>query len=323
MSAGPSDPPVRSLEQLLERQAQAALEVGRAGKSCWNGRVERLPRPGDPRNVLGMADWDGTLRYSETRVLRPLRQMFARGGRRLTALALATYKEALLTVFHENNHLLAPCDQEHRDGRAGWDWSTMLLEEGVTETYSRRRLEEFTTLMGLEAIAPGIAAAQIPAAYPQYVPAVEAVVAWVAGQTETTVDDVLRQLNAETAAGKYRRLVTLAIGGRARRMDPDRLTACRKELERTLRRVLGKARLFPMSRSQAFDELSGWLGSEAVEVLEEQLAAIDGVYRSPHPLPPTRLPHRPGRGPVHRSPAPAIPTRRAAIRERPSSGLSV
>jgi hypothetical protein len=199
----------------------------------------------------------------------------------------------------------------------------MLLEEGVTESYSRRRLEEFTSLMGLEAIAPGVAAAQIPVAYPQYVPAVEAVVAWVAGQTETTVDDVLRQLNAETAAGKYRRLVTLAIGGRARRMDPDRLTACRKELERTLRRVLGKARLFPMSRSQTFDELSTWLGSEAVEVLEERLAAIDGVYRSPHPLAPTRLPHRPARGPVHRSLAPAIPTRRAAIRDRPSSGLSV
>ena len=322
MSGGPARQPVRSLQELIERQASAAVGVGRAGKSCWNGRIERLPRPGDPPNVLGMADWDGTLRYSDARVLRPLGRMFTRGGRKPAARTLAAYKEALLTVFHENNHLLAPRDQEHRDGRARWDWSTMLLEEGVTETYSRRRLHEFIDLMGLEDVAPGIGTAPTPTAYPQYVPAVEALTTWVAVRAGIPADDVLQQLNAETAAGKYQRFVSLAIGDAAHRMDPARLAACRRDLEATLRRVLGQARLFPLVKSQTFGELSGWLGSEAVQVLDEQLATIEGGAGSPHPPPPqlagTGLKAH-GAGQVLRSPA---GSRRAAIRLRPSLGHS-
>ena len=60
--------PVRTLDELFDRQADAALAIGGAGRSCWNGRIEWLPRPGsdEPPGVVGIADWDGTISIYRT-----------------------------------------------------------------------------------------------------------------------------------------------------------------------------------------------------------------------------------------------------------------
>ncbi|MBO0691176.1 MAG: hypothetical protein J2P40_16600, partial [Candidatus Dormibacteraeota bacterium] len=70
--------PVRTLDELFDRQADAAVAVGRADRSCWNGRIDWLPRSEfrDPDEVVGIADWDGTICLSRDSVLRPLARLF-------------------------------------------------------------------------------------------------------------------------------------------------------------------------------------------------------------------------------------------------------
>jgi hypothetical protein len=233
-----------------------------------------LPRPGFSRDVLGLADWDGSLHYSEPHVLAPLRELFAHPGQARTNQALYHCKEAVLTVFHENNHLLAPSDSEHGEAATTWDWPYVVLEEGVTEAYSRLRLHAFIDALGLEEMAPGLRATQIGVAYPQYVPAVITLTSRVAEVANSSLEAVLERLNAETPAGKYPRLADLALGGRGGVSPPARARQRRRALERDLGEVLGRARFFAGASPQNHQQLSEALGSEAVRVLDEHLARL-------------------------------------------------
>jgi hypothetical protein len=261
------------VEGLLACQAEVARRVGGAGRSCWNGQVTGLPRPGDSPDLLGVADWDGTLRFSRREVLAPLRELLS-GSPRRGQRALRRYKEALLAVFHENNHLLAPAGEEHDTALDGWDWAAVVMEEGVTEAYTSLHIGEFIRALRLDRLAPGLPEVEVPTAYPEYVPVVVALVERVARTSRLAPGEVLRELNAQTAPGKYRRLSQLSLAWLGEALPAEELRAWERGLERQLRDVLGRSRIFPLVRRGRIPDIAAMLADEAVRVLDQHLIGL-------------------------------------------------
>lgn len=272
MSGSPPPPP-RTLEELLARGAEVARRIGGAGQSRWNGRVTGLPRGTESPDLLGIADWDGTLRFSRTEVLDPLRELLS-GSPRRDRPALRRYKEALLSVYHENNHLLAPAGEEPEPTLKELDWAAVVMEEGVTEAYTNLRIGDYIRALGLDRIAPGLRDAVVPAAYPEYTPIVAALVGRVARTSRVSPGEVLRELNAQTLRGKYPRLSRLSLAWLEGTLPPEEQRRWERQLEHGLREVLGHAGIFPLLRRRKLLEVAALLADEAVRAFDRHQAGL-------------------------------------------------
>jgi hypothetical protein len=289
-----ADRPARTLAELLRRQAGAAAAAGGAERSCWNGRVEWLPRPnaGDPPGVVGIADWDGTICLSREVVLRPLERLFGEDQTALSTSDLLEAKLAASVLFHENNHLLVSGDQQHADTELAWDWPLVILEEGVTEAFTHARLDEYLERLGLHDRAPALREVEIPATYPAYVPAVEALARGVGHLTGRPADEVLRRLNAQSGAAKYAHLGRLVLegSGLAGRLPEWERSVSAEGIAASARTELSRVGEVALSPDvEHVERHARRAGRDAVRAIVRDLQQLEETH------PPAAFAHRPSR----------------------------
>lgn len=195
--------PVTSYDELMARQAGAAVRVAGASQSSWNGVVRPMPPEEAPHR--GLARWDGTIHYSDRRVSYHLQAMFHGRGRPQSAKTLQTYRDALKVVYHENIHLLTADGTSHAQGSAAYQRPAgRVLEEGVTEAYTQATLNDYIKELGLEEVAPGISSVREPVAYPHYVAAAETFAGAIGRRTGSNGTEVLRRMAIVNTAEKFR-----------------------------------------------------------------------------------------------------------------------
>ena len=271
--------PVRSLDELLGSQADAALAVGRADRSCWNGRIDWLPRPESrhPEEVVGIADWDGTICLSRASVLRPLARLFTEDPASLSLRRLLEAKLAVSILLHENNHLLVSGDQEHADTEKAWSWPMVVLEEGVTEAFTHAHLDEYIERLGLDVVAPRLRTVAITPTYPAYVPAVEALAHGVGRLTGRPSDDVLRGLNAQSGAAKYGHLGGLVLedSGLAGRIPAAERPAAAEYLVEGVRDALARVGEVASPDVEDVERHAKRVGRDAVAAIVRGLQSLD------------------------------------------------
>lgn len=284
--------PPDSLEELLERQADDARALSGARSSAWNGRVGWLPaveRP-QPRAVVGLADWDGTIYYDRAYVQRPLQALFSRAGD-LESHELWHAKNALAVVLHENCHLLASDPEDHQLTRASWSLPLVMLEEGSTELFAQSRLDAYVRRLGLDRLAPGLTEVEAEASYPLFVPAVRTLTQGVGRLTGQTGPEVLRQVICEAGAKKFQTLggIVLTGSGVAARIPERDREAAAAGISDAVREAFGDvARLgfsLPLHTSL---QLSRRTGREALRRILLELETLDAHYPPEEAMRPAR-----------------------------------
>lgn len=200
---------VQSFDELMARQAAAALALSGAHHSSWNGQL-RQTRKVDHGIVLGTADWDGTLRYDYNEVVKPLQEMFDRRGQQVSAEDLVRYRSALLVVLHENAHMLAPEGRnngDERDTPLSPDPARKALEEGATEAWAYRNLDRYIDELGLEEICPDLKSVTAISRYQHYMPAADVLAERIGERIDPEAgvgrDEILRQMNCGLSDGKW------------------------------------------------------------------------------------------------------------------------
>ncbi|HZX05261.1 hypothetical protein [Kribbella sp.] len=283
---------VRSFDELMARQADAAIALSGAHHSSWRRGQLGPTRKVDRGIVLGTADWDGTLRYDHGEVVKPLREMFARQGRQLAAEDLVRYRSALLVVLHENTHMLAPegrdnGDREDRDTPLSPDAARMALEEGATEAWAYRNLDRYIDELGLEDVAPGLNSVTAISRYQHYLPAADILAERIGERSGAGRDELLRQLNCELSDRKWR-VVTEHLyqsSNLPELVPPGDVRRVRGELNQAMRAAFSSLTdletMMPVrsraTQSAALGEAAYYEGLRAVARIEER-------YRSGTPV---------------------------------------
>ena len=199
-------PGVRSFDELMDRQADAALALSGAHHSSWKRGQLGPTRKVDRGIVLGTADWDGTLRYDYERVVKPLQEMFARQGQEIGPEDLVKYRSALLVVLHENAHMLAPAGRDNGDERdtpLHPDAARKGLEEGATEAWAYRNLDRYIDELGLADAFPDLKRVTAISRYQHYLPAADVLAERIGDHAGIGRDEVLRQMNNTLSDGKW------------------------------------------------------------------------------------------------------------------------
>lgn len=317
--AAPTRRPVSSLAELLERQAEDAKALSGARTSAWNGTVGWLPRDGrtEPRTVVGIADWDGTIYYDRAYVQRPLQTLFEGAGGGLEGRELERAKNALAVVLHENCHLLASDPEDHAPTKAVWSWPLVVLEEGATELFTQATLNAYVERLGLDQLEPRLAEVAADATYPLFVPAVETVTDGVGRLTGQPGPEVLRQVVCEAGGKKFQTLggIVLDGSGLASRMPLDHRAQAVEAIAEAIRSAFGDTAKFGTFLTPANSvKISRSIGRDALEGVLAELDKLDAHYPkvvpggTPAParrrpiLPPGMAParsgHRHGRAPL-------------------------
>ena len=300
--------PVAGLAELMERQADDARALSGARSSAWNGTVHWLPREGhvEPRGVVGIADWDGTIYYDRDYVERPLRTLFEKAGGGLEGYELYRAKNALAVVLHENFHLLGSDPADHQATKDDWSWPLVVLEEGTTELFTQMRLNAYLRRLGLDRIAPGLKEIETRAAYPLFVPAVKTLAQGVGRLVRQAGSEVLRQVICEAGGKKFRTLggIVLDGSGLAARMAADDRVAAAEEIGDAVSGAFGEvARLGSFLPPEVSVKVSRRVGREALRRVLDEVEKLDARYpketsedvrveRRGPVLPPTMAPHR-------------------------------
>ncbi|MET7278515.1 hypothetical protein ABZS29_09815 [Kribbella sp. NPDC005582] len=194
-----------SLEELLLRSGQAALELSGAEHTAWNGRIVE-----SVDDVLGLAHWDGTLHLDREYILDPLREMYALAGKRHLTAHLARYREALATILHEHSHFLGPAGATQEAARAAFVRpGSRQLEEGVAEAWAQAHLDDYIHHLGVDKVAPGIDSFRTNGHYAPYVTAVRMLTADLDTRADLRPGAVLAVLNNQTAEHQLDLLTTL------------------------------------------------------------------------------------------------------------------
>ncbi len=278
-----TSPPVAGLAELLDRQADDARALSGARISAWNGIVGWLPREGrpEPRGVVGIADWDGTIYYDRNYVQRPLQTLFEKAGGGLEAYELRRAKNALAVVLHENCHLLASDPEDHASTKARWSWPLVVLEEGATELFTQSRLNAYVRRLGLDRLVPGFKDVQSDATYPLFVPAVQTLTRGVGRLAGQPASEVLRRVICEAGARKFETLGAIALDGSglATRVPAGHQAAAVEEIADTVRAAFGEvARIGPFLSPEVSVQVSRRVGREALRGILFELERLDADY---------------------------------------------
>jgi hypothetical protein len=197
--------PPSSVEELLARSGQTALDLSGAGQSAWNDQV--IETTG---NVLGLAHWDGTLYLDSECILDPLRDMYEHAGEEQPVATLVRYRESLATLLHEQVHFLGPSGATQEAARGAFTQpGSRQLEEGVAEAWAQDHLDEFLDRLGIDKVAPGIQDVQVGGYYPAFVPAIRVLTADLEARGDLRSGELLDALNRQTAEGQLPLLVSV------------------------------------------------------------------------------------------------------------------
>ena len=188
-----------TLAELLTQHAQAALSLSGADRSAWNGQIVEA---GD--GILGLAHWDGTLHLDRDFVLAPLHDLYARAGQSRPSITLARYRDALLTLLHEQSHFLGPHGSTQEAARAAFRTpGAQALEEGVAEAWSHTHLDAYLRLLSIPHHAPGIDGVATRPSYQAYVPATLALTSYLDERRHHPPGSTLTLLNRQTTEGQW------------------------------------------------------------------------------------------------------------------------
>ncbi len=204
MTTQPNLPPVhpdwpQRYDDIMARQADAAVKISGAGQSSYNGKVVE--------NTTGQgsyADWDGTIGYDQGYVANAMKSVAAYSGHHHDPATLLTYRQAVQSMLHENSHMLGPKGDVYAQSAPEYGTAHgRALEEGITEAWSRAHVDEYIAEMGFEKDAPGISGVVQRDAYPQFTPAATTLCDELSKDTGLGGDEVMRRLNNESVRGKW------------------------------------------------------------------------------------------------------------------------
>ncbi|ADB36012.1 hypothetical protein Kfla_7024 [Kribbella flavida DSM 17836] len=194
----PGDPP-GTLAELLSRHAPAAVALSGAGQTAWNGQIVEA---GD--GILGLAHWDGTLHLDRECILDPLHDLYARAGRPRPQAVLAGYRDALVTLLHEQSHFLGPQGATQEAARLAFrEPGSRALEEGVAEAWSHSHLNAYLHSLGIPEVAPGIDRITTQPSYQAFLPATVLLTSHLDHRAALPPGRTLHLLNRQTAEGQW------------------------------------------------------------------------------------------------------------------------
>lgn len=277
--SGAVDSPPRTLAELLAHHAQAALELSGADQTAWNSQVVEAGE-----GILGLAHWDGTLHLDRECILDPLHEMYRHSGKPQSDAALIRYREALVTVLHEQSHFLGPTGATQEAARDAFKGpGSRALEEGVAEAWAQTELDDYLTRLGIDQVAPGIDRVATESSYQAFVPAVLVLTSDLDERADLPDGETLRALNCQTAEGQWPQVVDLVY--RSSRLPdcvpPAREPVVRLRLENTLRESFkGLEELETLPRGFAASR-SLSAGRQCVTRLNEEIKAAELYFQPP------------------------------------------
>jgi hypothetical protein len=276
--APPAHPP-RSLAEFLAGHARAALQVSRADETAWSGQVIEAGE-----GILGVAHWDGTLHLDRECILEPLREMYSHAGEAQSDGTLIRYREALVTVLHEQSHFLGPAGSTQEAARLAFKQpGGRALEEGVAELWAQENLDEYLQRLGIHEVAPGISGVRSEPSYQAFAPAVRVLATDLDKRAGLSSGETLRALNRQTAEGQWSLVVNLAYESSRlpELVPPEREGAVRLRLETTLRQSFtnladfeGQSREFAATHSKA-------AARRTVKHLAQEIGATEEAFFRP------------------------------------------
>ncbi|MEV6284512.1 hypothetical protein [Kribbella sp. NPDC051770] len=188
-----------TLPELLAQHAQAALDLSGADRTAWNGQIVEAAD-----GILGLAHWDGTLHLDRECILEPLHDLYVRAGATRPSTTLARYRDALLTLLHEQSHFLGPHGATQEAARAAFVTpGAKALEEGVAEAWSHAQLDAYLSALSIPHHAPGIDRVRTSPSYQAYVPATLALTAYLDQRRHSPPGTALTLLNRNTTEGQW------------------------------------------------------------------------------------------------------------------------
>lgn len=237
MSESEPDYP-KTFEELRARHADIAVELSGAGQTAWNGIL--IETDG---GVLGAANWDGSLELDRGAVTGPLRDMYSAPGQQRDDATLTGYRDAFVTLLHEQAHFLGPEGSEREQAmNAFGEPAAQALEEGVTEAWAQDNLNDYLQRTGADQVAPGIENATSDTAYPEFVPAARELASGIGEQAGMTQGEVLTELNNQTTEGQWSKAADLLYESSdlPQVVPPDQEASVKQGIEQKMREEFGK-----------------------------------------------------------------------------------
>jgi len=185
-----------SYQDFIDGQFEVARSVVGAERGDWNGKVGATPYLGPDKIPMGASLSDGTMLLNQTHVSYPLQSVFENPGIERSEDERVRIRNALKTVFHEDNHLMARAGSRSRKeatstlGNPG----VRELEEGVTEAYAYSNLDRFIGAAGLDEVVPGIDEVEADGSYSNLAPAANALAQGIGTRTGLGTNKVLEQM---------------------------------------------------------------------------------------------------------------------------------
>jgi hypothetical protein len=272
--------PPSSLAEFLEGHARAAVQLSGAGETAWSGQVIEAGE-----GILGVAHWDGTLHLDRECILEPLREMYSRAGEPQSDAALVRYREALVTVLHEQSHFLGPAGSTQEAARIAFKKpGGRALEEGVAELWAQDHLDAYLDRLGIHEAAPGISEVRSEPSYQAFAPAVRVLTTDLDQRAGLPPGEVLNALNRQTAEGQWNLVVDLAYKSSRlpELVPPDREPAVRLRLETTLRESFSSLAHFQGLSREFAETHSKAIGDRTVQLLTREITAAEASFQ-PNP----------------------------------------
>ncbi|MEV8377544.1 hypothetical protein AB0P21_32705 [Kribbella sp. NPDC056861] len=304
---------ITSLEGLLEQHAAAALRISGADQTSWNGEIVEAGE-----GILGLAHWDGTLHLDRDCILDPLRDLYDRAGEPRPAADLIRYREALVTLLHEQSHFLGPTGATQDAARTAFNLpGARALEEGVAEAWSHAHLNAYLRDLEIDKAAPGILTVRTDPSYAAFVPAVRLLTTDLDHQAARPTGETLHLLNRQTAETQWHQVVTRIYHSShlPHLVPPDETPAIHQHLEQALRTSFKGLELYePLPRGFAASR-SHAAATRMLTFLHQEIATMEHRHTPARratrmQLTPATLPPPPG--PLSASPSRLVDSPSAA-----------
>jgi hypothetical protein len=290
----------RSLTELLEHHAHAALEVSGADQSAWNGKVVEAGE-----GILGLAHWDGTLHLDRECILDPINEMYERAGGRHSKARLIRYREAFATLLHEQSHFLGPTGATQEAALTAFKLpGGRHLEEGVAEAWAHDHLDDYLRRLGVDQVAPGITKVRSEPSYAAFVPAVRLFTRDLDRRAGLPAGESLHLLNRQTAEGQWRTALDLIHNSTRlpELVPPDQHPAVRLRLESALRGSFKALETYePFPRGFAASR-SHSAGTRILTNLHNHLTTTESQYTPKATAPEAATPSSAPPKPAHQDP---------------------